>query len=299
MSNFQFNRTASVEFAGETAEGAFTTVSVRELRIRFRVRKTLMGYPSQATIEIFNLGQKVMNAVINRRYGEITLNAGYVGNDTTVFKGQIKNGRISRQGTDTIFTVFATDGGRAWERATFSKTYDTGVSIRLMLSDLIGSFPDIIEGDIEAADGFEQKEVENFSGATHKSLQRLADDYNFDWIVNEGVLDIVPRQRILDPTNIIKISAATGLIGSPTTTEIGVDMKVLINPFMIPARQIELSGVKAFNIAMGNLFFRQGLPSTVNGLFKLRDIIHKGDTRSNDWYSEVVTVDVDREARKP
>ena len=293
MSNFQFNRFASVHFEGETG-----VVDIFELRVGFKVVKTYMGFPSQATIYLYNLNTEFMKAVVSKRYSKVTLNAGYIGNDTTLFAGEIKNARITRQGVDTVFTIYATDSGRAWERSTFSKTYDTGVAIRLMLQDLISSMEGVTEGDINAADGFPQKEVEVFSGASHKSMQRLAEDYNFDWTINNGVLDIAVRQRVLEPDNIVIVSAATGMIGSPTTTEIGVDVKVLMNPFMIPFRQLEVTGVRIFDIKMGNLFFRDGLPSTVNGLFKMREVIHKGDTRALDWYTEVVAVDVNREARR-
>ena len=76
------------------------------------------------------------------------------------------------------------------------------------------------------------------------------------------------------------------MIGSPTITELGADVRTLMNPRLNPYRAVQITTPDA-EINVGNLFFRTKVPTLGTGLFRINKVIHTGDTRGNDWTSAI------------
>lgn len=73
------------------------------------------------------------------------------------------------------------------------------------------------------------------------------------------------------------INAENGMIGIPTPTEVGVNIRVLLDVSLQPLQTIELKSKTL---------------SLYNGLYNIINIRHTGSLRGRDWYSELECVKV-------
>jgi hypothetical protein len=130
--------------------------------------------------------------------------------------------------------------------------------------------------------------------------EAIARDKNAQMFVVEGKVQIKKLEDELDP-NPITLSSTTGLIGTPQQTDMGVFLRCLLNPeikLSNPAKAIQLENT-AINLAVVNPGkYSSTLPmgevaptSNANpfkeGYYQIAKVRHIGDTRGNDWYTEV------------
>ena len=261
-------------------------VTSRDLRIVFEVTKDLFGYPNLATISLYNLSLQRISQITEEFTG-VELKAGYQGVNTLLFKGDVRNIVNRRDGTDTITEFFAGDGERKIRETKFSKTFASGTSVKQMVLDMAGSFGipkakmdglDVSRATLNGA---------SFSGSTKDLLDKLGDDYGFYWSIQDGQFVTQGRDSYDESNRKIIITRSTGMIGSPSITELGADVRTLLNPEYQPYRLIEIKSPNA-EIKVGNLFFRKNPPTLGSGLFRINKVTHKGDSRGNEWSSSIV-----------
>jgi len=88
---------------------------ITDLRINFKIEKSLIGYPNLGNIKIYNLSESSRNAIEEKGL-QVQLYAGHA--DTSVlllFSGDIINVVHLKTGPDWISEIFAHDGGNAWK----------------------------------------------------------------------------------------------------------------------------------------------------------------------------------------
>jgi len=115
-------------------------------------------------------------------------------------------------------------------------------------------------------------------------MDQFAKEYGFDWSIQDGEVITNPIGSIVGENESILIGASTGMIGSPTITEIGVDVTTLLNPRLLPNRPFQIVS-RTGDIQIGNLFFRDVKRTEAEGLYKIEEVIFKGDSREGDWTS--------------
>ena len=82
------------------------------------------------------------------------------------------------------------------------------------------------------------------------------------------------------------VSQATGMIASPELTEVGLRVKSLLLPQLKLGRRIQIKSITS-KINIGNLIFRK-IPATLGeGVYRADKITHTGDTRDNDWFTQI------------
>jgi len=263
-----------------------SNLSTRDLRITFEITKDMLGFPNRAHILVYNLARKSVT-LITDNFTEVELAVGYGGDLVTLFKGQIRHIISRRDGVDTITEVYAGDGESAIRDTTFSKSFAKGIQWKQIFSDIIGSFG----VPTERLDGLEDK-GETLNGATMvgKSaglMDKLADSFGFNWSIQDGNMVTQDREGFDTTTPPVIITRASGMIGSPALTEIGVDVRVLMDPNIHPFRTIKIE-TPDVDISIGNLENRDNLPTLGEGLFRVNKVVHTGDTRGNDWYSAII-----------
>jgi len=79
------------------------------------------------------------------------------------------------------------------------------------------------------------------------------------------------------------------MIGSPTVTDKGVEVKTLLNPAVKPNSSILIESI-AETVSRGNLFFRKLKSTRAAGKYKVVEVKHKGDTHSNEWSSSILGI---------
>lgn len=284
--SLQFNRQCRVTFFDPKDQTQALVVD--GLRVRFQLTKTLLGYPTRGKVEIYNLSEANIQRV-TKRLTSVRVEAGYgaTGDMRQIFLSNIMNYYKTRQNVDSIFTLILSGSAPAWNGSTFNRTYREGVMPAQIIRDVAGSFADVIIGTILEDENWTSK----LSSVTHAGsvvdiMNKLSEDYNFDWSVHDGQLDIVPREKIIEDRPVFVITPQTGLLGSPTLTELGADFRILINPDIMLARKLQMS-TESVILGQEGLEFRK-VRNTADGFYKVMDLRYLGDTRGNEWYCDII-----------
>lgn len=264
--------------------GSYKVVS--QLRIIFEITKSVLSFPNLARIQIYNPNSDTLS-LLQKKFTKIVLNAGYESNLRLLFKGEIRNVYQTKIGTDRIVTIYAGDGEKDWQNATFNKTFTENVSISSAILEVLKTFEEVSLGVINGLPQVADKlRGQTLSGSSKDILDNFADEYGFNWSIQDGEMVIVPIEEPLQSNEAVLVNAATGMIGSPTVTEIGADVTTLLNPRMLPNRAFKIESVNA-EIQLGNLFFREIPRTTAEGTYKIQEVTFKGDSREGDWLSSV------------
>ena len=259
---------------------------IKNLRVNFEITKSVLSFPNLAKIIIYNPNSLTI-AAIQKKFTRIVLNAGYDGNVRLLFKGEIRNAYQGRSGVDRTITIYAGDGERDWQNAIFNKTFSENVSISAAINEVLKTFSNTVKGSIEGVPALSDKlRGQTLSGSSKDILDNYADEYGFNWNIQDGEIVISPVDEPLQGTEAVIITGATGMIGSPIVTEIGADVTTLLNPQLLPNRAFKIESVSA-DIQLGNLFFRKIPRTSAEGLYKIQEVMFKGDSWDGSWLSSV------------
>ena len=137
-------------------------------------------------------------------------------------------------------------------------------------------------------------------GQPKKTLSDIARTINGTWFVDNGTLHIFSYSDSADklPNNLkqaVELTPQTGLIGNPQQVNYGITVRCLLNPKIMPYGliYIPIRYITKQMVQIGT--FSQGIstPYTLdpNGIYRVCSVTFTGDTRGNEWYSDIVAVD--------
>lgn len=268
--------------------GESDTKVITNLRISFEVTKSTRSYPNIARIDIYNPNQETI-ALIDNEDPLIVLSAGYENNVGLIFRGRKRNTFINKQSEDRVITIYAADGGKDWEDAIYNKTATENLKLKDIVLELFNSFNetgDVTIGSIEGIDIPADKLLgQSLSGSSKDILDMLAQDYGFQWSIQDGELVLTEDNQPLTSLESVLVSQSTGMIGSPTVTEIGADINSLMNPNLLPNRLFTIQS-ESNEIALSNLQFRKVKRTTAEGSYRAFEVTFIGDTHGNQWFSQ-------------
>jgi len=244
-------------------------------------------------ISLWNLNAATDNQIVAGAQGTVIINAGYVsGAYGKIFEGKIFQVIRDRENaTDYKVTIHCIDGhgimsnnltaftmaaGLTYQNAVkyISSNAKTSITLGKITEDLYSNT--LPRGKV-------------FFGEPKKYLQQIASDNNAQFYVIDDAVHIT---KVSDSTsNTVTVSPSTGLIGYPTQIDYGITCTVLLNPNLTivnPAMTIKLdqSVIRQQLINIGSV------PTMLekDGEYKVARIIHRGDTRGNEWYTDVTGV---------
>jgi hypothetical protein len=257
----KFNRVVSVSI---TPKKTLTEFSVKNLRVKFDVSKTLDIAPNSATITIYNLNPEHRKALLYKYNlfnnnqgkdeisgGKIKLSAGYETeqeSDRVIFDGDIVSALTVRDGGDYITTVTAKTFAETMSQGNIAKTYPAKMGdktvVEKVLEDL--NFPGIKKeflgywNDIMTAfqANPQDSKEQSFFGSAMAVVEKINKKFQglFSLNVDENGLNIhgkgVPNKADAggQPLPRYFYSKYTGMIGSPRTNNKGIDLTVLLEP---------------------------------------------------------------------
>jgi hypothetical protein len=119
-------------------------------------------------------------------------------------------------------------------------------------------------------------------------LDQFADDNNQVWFYDMDGKANVTDFNSPSPDAIV-YTPQTGLVGTPEQTEQGVAMRFLLDPRL----KVKINPVQIQLDETSIIFLKQqiGQQPTVldqNGVYVIGAVRHFGDTRGNDWYTDVI-----------
>ena len=260
-------------------------LEIKDLRISFKINKSLTGFPNLAEISIYNLKEENRNKF--KEDSKVELYAGYKGNVKLIFKGEIRNFNNEYAKPDYISTIFAGDASKTLETAKVNKTLGKGATTETIYNELISNLEGVSKG---ITDGLKDCITNKrsilksiiLSGSVKKWLDLISETCGFDYSINDGIIETVSKGKSINDEPTLLINQNNGLIGIPEITEIGVDIQMFLRPEIKLGRTFKVNSVST-KINVGNLLFREVRKSTNNNTYRINSIEHIGDTHANDW----------------
>jgi hypothetical protein len=274
---------------------------VENLRVQFEVSKTVQSAPNVAVIRIFNLSP-ANEAKVKNEFDDVILEAGYGDSTLVVFKGNIKHVYRYRDKTDYITEIEAGDGDKSFLKSTMNETLAAGTTTAQLVDRAAGSLK-ATGGTTKGAIQVKEKvrlRGKVISGNTRDVLHDVARESGANWSIQDGQLVIVKSNGLL-PGSAVLITAETGMLGAPEINDKGIAVKCLMNPQLRVNGAIKLdnNGIKAKRQkaqALGKKQEDEKEPVRLDpdGIYKVLKLTHKGDTRGQDWVSEIECIGLDQ-----
>lgn len=277
------------------------------LRITFSVDYARYQAFYMADITIWNLKAETLNMILVGQVEgtEVELSAGYMdGKFGKIFKGQVFQCIFTREDAkDYKLKLRCVDGYKVFVGSFTSFSVTKEYNYQTVLNAIAAYSSERIPVGTVSQNMKVKPMPRGVSafGPTKIALGKLVADNNATYRVIDNKLEIMKLEDNLDPM-LTYISPKSGLIGTPEQYDYGVKFKCLLNPDL--ALKNPPKGV-VFTDTMINVSSMSG-PSTtgalppllatgpdseankwLEGLFQIAGVKHYGDTRGNDWYSEV------------
>lgn len=267
-------------------------LDLSSMQFVFNVQAFTITTPKTAQIRVYNLSGDTARKVTKE--GEsVILSAGYGGNFNTIFQGQITQARIGREnGTDTYLDITAADGDQVYNFGVVNFSVTAG-------SDVVGRIGQIANaagiklGTIQAPEnGAKLSRGAVFFGLARDHLRAQCATIGTNWCINDGKLDVIAEGGYKS-SDVPVITAATGLIGVPEQTDIGISFRCLLNPHLQQNERVQIDNSLIRQFGFSTSIEAQTQVNTVpplsaDGVYILLYVNHYGDTRGNDWYSDAV-----------
>lgn len=281
-----FNRYFDLKIQiGEQKERIYKGID-RMLQFDFQVTKTIGGIGEQANITLHGLPlediQYLCTAIRARSEGTplkvntIQLTAGYLDESGIIFNGGIFDVLPSLDSSDLSVRLTCTAGLQKR-----SETSSESANTLFEISEKNYSFLEICKKLAEKMNvPIEIRNAEDTildSVSISKTcLQTIEELRNFKRmkynVYFTGGKLIVEDRHKGKGNKIIKLSALSGLIGSPQPTIAGCNLKCLLRPTLEAGGHVEVESAK--------------LPM-VNGVYRIINLTHTGSSRGNQYYSNM------------
>jgi hypothetical protein len=270
-------------------------------RVTFNIRRGDFQAPNSADVRIYNLADETTNR-ITTEFTRIVIQAGYEGNFGMLFDGTIKQARAGRvDAKDSYVDIVAADGDQAYNFSTIALSLAAGgqpsdavqAFVKAMATQGIsqGYTPEL------SANGSVRGRV--YYGLTRDELREWAEVQDVLWSIQDGKLTLIPKTSYV-PGDTPLISPQTGLIGVPEQTQNGIQMRVLLNPAMRIGQLVKLdSTINAYRYGLdvqsqaSNALLASSIKTNADGLYYVMTADHIGDTRGNEWYTDLTCLAVD------
>jgi hypothetical protein len=138
-------------------------------------------------------------------------------------------------------------------------------------------------------------------GLVRDQLSTLTESQLATWSIQNGKVTVVPLTGYL-PGDAVKINSRTGLVGVPEATQAGIELRVLLNPYIRIGTRVQLNQAEINTTTVR----AQGFPAysdisfyastATDGIYRVLVAEHSGDTRGQEWYTKLVCLAIDSSA---
>jgi len=206
----------------------------------------------------------------------VSIEAGYFGGTSLIFRGDLRDVVSGRDGTDWITTI-TSDSGRRARKKRILKSFAPGATVGEVLkaaADAMGvrlgnTAIKTVTAKIKGTQSNKFFNGYALAGAIDHELDRLARSVGLEWSVQDDELQFLDDGRPLQELG-IKLTAQTGLVGSPEPGNKGIiDARCLMIPDLSPGRRVQIES------------------EHVKGVYRIETTRHRGDRSGHDWYVDL------------
>ena len=269
-----------------------TAVTIRNLYMEFELEKESTSKPNDGNLRIYNLNEST-ETQIRERGVRIRLTAGYDGNESLLFDGDIRKVEKEREALDRVTVIILGGNVNKLTNAEFIRSYEGAVSLRTIVSDAVPSFNLLVDGLDEIPDNVFLNDFV-WSGRTGDMLNRILEPQGIQWYENDGAIGFSTRNRSTDPM-IYDINARTGMVGSPTITDRGIQVKTLLNPRLRINGKVRITSDILVDPASSD--DQSARASEYQGIYKINKIRHNGTNRKGRFQTEIVVTPLETESQ--
>ena len=257
-------------------------VVIEHLDVKFSIERSLRKEPNTCDLLVWNLNDNNRANIALADDLAVRIDAGHTDHIGTIFQAKVRKRHSTWVRPDWITTIEAGDGERAMQQSRINKSYAKGTKLETVLKDVaesmgigLGNLKKRLSEGVSLADiADEFTNGITVSGNSYKELQQLANSADMQVSIQNEVLQILRKGAALSDFS-VKLNHNTGMIGSPAIGEKGVlEVRSLLNPDIVPGRQIELESVSA------------------NGRFVAYKCVYTGDLSSDEWYVDVEAIEL-------
>jgi len=283
-------------------------LDLSQFKIVFRTQQMDEASPNLAIIRIYNLAAADAQKIKNE-FQQVTLQAGYQdGNFAIIFQGQIMQVKIGRESAiDSYVDIMASDTDLTWNFGLINQVLAKGSTAQTRFNTLMSaaavygvSAAPGAAANLSATGGVLPRGKVLF-GLARDQLNTLTESQLASWSIQNGKVTVVPETGYL-PGEAVKINSRTGLVGVPEATQDGIELRVLLNPFIRIGTRVQLDQAEINTTTVR----AQGFPAysdvsffastATDGIYRVLVAEHSGDTRGQEWYTKLVCLAVDSSA---
>lgn len=268
------------------------------LHIKFSIKKADAQTPNTAEIRVYNVAETTV-ARIRKEFSRVVLQAGYEAKLGVIFDGNIKQVRFGREnGTDTYIDIAAGDGDDAYNYAVVNTTLAAGASQRDQINAAASPMSErgVKPGYIGETGETKLARGKVMYGMARDYMRQSAEASDTTWSIQDGKLQFVPNTGVL-PNQAVVLNSKTGLVGQPEQTNDGIKARCLLNPMLKIGGKVQINekDVAQAKLADTSKDAQANKPADIaaDGFYRLLVVEHSGDTRGNDWYSDLICLDID------
>ena len=302
----QYIRKAALIVGQESGRG----LDLSQLRFSFSIMRGDIETPNSAQIRVYNPSPLTVSTLLEQgsalEFTQVQIQAGYEGSYGLIFRGTIKQVRYGReQQTDTYLDITAADGDSAYNFSTIALSLAAGQTnpnnavqqvIQTMAANGVdsGYIPPNLGGN-----ALPRGKV--LYGMTRDELRKMSVNVGCSWSIQDGKIVFIPLTGYL-PGQVPVITRATGMIGMPEVTQNGIQLKTLLNPNLKIGQAVKLDNASIQRMQFGLNYQDQGYNSIAkdfgakidpDGMYYVMHANHRGDTRGQDWYTEILCLAID------
>lgn len=294
----QYLRKASLLVGADSGDA----LDLSELRFTFNITRGDSQTPNSARITIYNMApQTAVRA--QEEFKRVVVQAGYAGNFGIIFDGTIKQTRLGRSNqTDTCLHITAADGDSAYNFAVVAMTLASGSTPTDHVNACANAMTvyGVAKGYCAGLDGNPLPRGKVMFGMARDFMRQAARGTQTTWSIQDGKIVTIPESGYM-PDEIPVINFESGLVGMPMQTQHGIEFRVLLNPSIKIGTLVRLDNrsiqryEQGTNVMGQGQTYRSSLENKLqaDGLYYVMWANHQGDTRGNDWYTDVVCLAAD------
>ena len=252
------------------AAGGQSVTVTPPMRVSFSADKSVSGGLNKFTARIYNL--KPANRLALAKDTEqqkripLTFEAGYQGTLHTLFKGTVHRGSNFREGPDLITELECLDGGFDYLN---SFTAQTVKGKRRAIEAVLNDMPNTGTGKLTEQGALTRPKV--LVGQSAKIIDTLVGE-DETWYIDDEKLYIIKKSEVIN-SFIPVVTAATGLLNTPTREQSKITFETLMNP----------------TLKIGGLCKVQSASAPhLDGVYKIDTMGYNGDNYGSTW-SQTVT----------
>lgn len=255
---------------------ATNAIEIADLRVQFKIEKSLDKEPNSATVTISNLASDT-RSFVQKKPLIVRIDAGYDGNLRHLFTGDLRYGLSDLKSTDWETVLQLGDGDRAYRYARTSRSYHKGTSVQVALKDAAAAMGLQLPSSVVASADLQAQFAtgRTLHGPARDELTRLLEPFGYHWSMQDGKLQIL-KDQAADSTTALTVSQASGMIGSPVYGSpekngkpATLNVKTLLYPEVTPGGSVAIAS------------------DAINGVFRVNKVVHTGDTHGEPWTTEI------------